>query len=177
MAVPKKRRINSKFLNKGFKNNYAYSRMFNSTVSRLYLSYLSRLVSKKSLYISTRGRGDKVNLIMINTVPVNYSWGEEFGRTKNFHGSLSPFSYKVLKVEFCGYNINSLFKKNQENYMGPMGFGYPSSHNLIRYSMFRLTRPESLILGPSPDLTLKRAIFLFQVDHRWGSQSNLLLKK
>lgn len=183
MAVPKKRRIGSKLLNRGFKNRVLYSNMFKLTMSRLSLPYLTRVSDSHNL-TSLKNRQLPISFgLVVTKKPAKEPGGKEItivSMRRFFYTRPATFSPKALRLGFGnGSGIapwqggNTLTGAgNVDVDFWPIGLA-----RRVSYTRHPYINSNFLFLYPSLNFLLKRSFFLSQVPHKWGSQKNLLLKK
>ena len=179
MAVPKKRRIGNRFLNRGFRGQYKYSQMLNSTISRFYLSYLSKLDSQRSLN-AFRGSRSTGPSLLPNSKVLPKTFGKSLKTIRSLNRAPAPLSYRALKAEFSSNAIKNFRNSIPEKFMGVLRLNHsrlPLSLRHVPYTFLALPGFGWMLADPSFKLNLKRGLLLFQRNHKWGGQGNYLLRK
>lgn len=178
MAVPKKRRICSKILNRGFRNHVLYSNMVGSTISRLSMSYLKKLADSHN-----------VDFLKVKQLPLSFglvvkktSKGKKIRSTKVnrfFQARPAAFSPRSLRL---GFGTGSALMSQWgyvafDRSLDEFEFYFTVLVGKVLYNPHPYVNSNFLYHYPNLKFLIKRGFLLFKAPHRWGGQKNFLLKK
>lgn len=188
MAVPKKKRIGCRIMNRGSQFRSWHLLMVNLTLSTAPLSHLKRLVdvSKASINkraaasplfqplpkfklrplalkkrpASLRSSGKEVRLFSTRLLPLQYE-------RKPIKGFNKPIrSFNNLKAGYTPTLWASLIWRSLAKNPVPRQVGYAA-----------LTPPPTTLSPQYVKFMSKRFLFLIQIPHKWGRQRGLLLRR